>query len=346
MKPAWLNWRVANILILLGLFVTLATMVSPPPRRPPLGPGEAALVATPIPFDTEDPGRRRAGALVFRRGWQLTSPDPRFGGLSAMHVANGEVIGLTDSGVVMIFALPGSSPNPRVRFIPLQGNGPAVRRNRDTESLTLHGANAWVGFERSNRIWRYRVSDWAAEGSAEPEKMRRWGNNSGAETLVALNDGRFLAIAQGRDGAEYSDAVLFAGDPADADTPTIDLRYRRIGDFVPTDAAMLSDGRLLVLNRMVSLFGGMEAILMIVDLGSPEPGSVLEGRAIAELRAPMAVDNMEALSIAREQGRTIVRIASDDNYLSLQRTLLLEFELDETALQPDRSERAGTAETR
>jgi hypothetical protein len=38
---------------------------------------------------------------------------------------------------------------------------------------------------------------------------------------------------------------------------------------------------------------------------------------------------MEALSVTRELGRTIVWIASDDNFSPLQRTLLLKFALDQ-----------------
>ena len=45
------------------------------------------------------------------------------------------------------------------------------------------------------------------------------------------------------------------------------------------------------------------------------------------LRAPAAIDNMEALSVTRERGRTILWIASDDNFSPLQRTLLLKFAL-------------------
>jgi hypothetical protein len=36
---------------------------------------------------------------------------------------------------------------------------------------------------------------------------------------------------------------------------------------------------------------------------------------------------MEALAVHREGSRTILTIMSDDNFSSLQRTLLLEFEL-------------------
>ena len=57
---------------------------------------------------------------------------------------------------------------------------------------------------------------------------------------------------------------------------------------------------------------------------------MIEPREIAHFAAPVTVDNMEALSVTREGGRTIVRLASDDNFMRWQRTLLLEFELRES----------------
>jgi hypothetical protein len=38
---------------------------------------------------------------------------------------------------------------------------------------------------------------------------------------------------------------------------------------------------------------------------------------------------MEALSVTQENKRTIIWLASDDNFIPLQRTLLLKFELRE-----------------
>ena len=48
---------------------------------------------------------------------------------------------------------------------------------------------------------------------------------------------------------------------------------------------------------------------------------------IARLAPPLTVDNMEALAIRREGGRTFIYLASDDNFSPLQRTLLMKFEL-------------------
>ena len=326
--------RGGRLLFLPVAFLALTTIVPSPPPAPSPGPGEALLVATPIALDPEDPSRRKAGALNFRRGWHLTSPDPRFGGLSAMRIEGSRVTALGDSGLVLEFALPSAGNGPgRVRLTPLDGPGPAFRKsNRDTESLVLRDGKAWVGFERHNMIWRYRSADWRAEAAARPPSLRHWRRNSGAESLVALSGGRFLAIAEGAENSGFSEMILFHGDPAMAGTASVSLRYRRGAGFRPTDAALLPGNRLLVLNRRASLFGGMAAKLVVVDLTALRPNAVVEGREIAELRSPLQVDNAEALSVTWEAGKIIVRIASDDNFFPLQRTLLLEFELDESAL--------------
>lgn len=336
--------RAGRVLLLGAIFLSLATIVPAPPLGPPAGPGEALFTATPIPLDDEDAGRRRAGALIYLRGWQLTSSEPRFGGISAMHVEGGRVLAISDAGVVIEFALPGLSSDRRVRFQPLpRGPGPPLpKSNRDTESLSVRDGQAWIGFERHNMVWRYRRPGWIAEAAARPAAMRRWSRNAGPETLLRLADGRFLAIAEGPDGAAFSDVALFDGDPAEASTEAVTLRYRRPDGFRPTDAALLPDGRLLILNRSISLFGGMAAKLVLIESERLEAGAILEGREIGELRSPLTVDNMEALSVALENGRTIVRIASDDNFLSLQRTLLLEFVLDEGAVRRPRSPTASS----
>jgi hypothetical protein len=144
--------------------------------------------------------------------------------------------------------------------------------------------------------------------------------------MARLRDGRFLIFSEGRDNDDpFSPVVLFAGDPAQPGTAAVALSYRRQPGFRVTDVATLPDGRLLILNRRFSLLDGASARLVIAESAGLNAGATIAGREIAELRAPLAVDNMEALSVVREGGRTIVRIASDDNFMGAQRTLLLEF---------------------
>ena len=323
-------------LLLLGSFLLLTTFVTPGPP-PRLGaPGTAPLAAVRIVLDSERPEMRRVGGLLFRRGWSLSSPDRRFGGISAIHVERGRAMAISDDGYVLRFALPGAGPG-TVAIAPLR-DGPGDRDSkldRDTEAMLVDGASVWVGYERHNMIWRHRRGDLKALGSAQPAAMRRWRRNSGAEAMARLADGRFLVLGEGGGGA-FSPAVLFDGDPASPATAAAALRIRCPPGYRVTDAAALPDGRLLVLFRRFDWRTGFSARLALADTGALGAGATIEPRLLARLEPPLAVDNMEALSVAREGGRTIVRIASDDNFMRWQRTLLLEFELaqDEPARAP------------
>ncbi|HEY5711465.1 MAG TPA: esterase-like activity of phytase family protein, partial [Allosphingosinicella sp.] len=217
-----------------------------------------------------------------------------------------------------------------VHFQPLEaGPGPRSRKvNRDTEAMLIRGGEMWVAFEHHNMIWRYRRAGPAALSSARPPAMRSWPGNAGAEGLVRLGDGRFLVFGEGRDDDRpLGPAVLFAGDPSVPGTPATSISYRRAPGYRASDAALLPDGRILLLTRRFSAWQGWSARLAVADVTHLGAESVIEAREIAALQAPLTVDNMEALSVTREGARTIVWIASDDNFGALQRTLLLKFEL-------------------
>ncbi|HEV2818492.1 MAG TPA: esterase-like activity of phytase family protein [Allosphingosinicella sp.] len=317
---------------LLIAYLALATIVPRPPPSPPPRPALAMLGFAPVPLDPGDPARRRLGALVYRGGWEIVGDSPRFGGISALHVEGGEAIALSDAGILIRFALPTGRGRAPVRLVPLpDGPGPATRKsNRDTESMLVRGPWLWAGFERHNMIWRYRRSDLAATARAAPEPMRGWRSNGGPEAMARLADGRFLVLAEGaNDGRPTSAAVLFDGDPADPGTRASPLRYRRVPGYRVTDAGVLPDGRLILLNRRFAWLEGFSAVVTVAGTGGLGEGATIEGRALAVLRPPASVDNMEALSVTVERGRTIVWLASDDNFFPLQRTLLLKFELIE-----------------
>ena len=112
------------------------------------------------------------------------------------------------------------------------------------------------------------------------------------------------------------DSTNAAGDPPSSNPS-------HAGD--PSDATGLPDGRVIVLERCVSWSTGLSAVIRIVDPVAIRHGGILAGRQIARLARPYAVDNMEALAITRERSGTMLWIASDDNFMLLQRTLLLKF---------------------
>lgn len=323
------RWSRAGALALVLLL--LATLIPPGPRPGEPGPSEALLIYTPVPFDAGDPARRDVGQLRYLGGWSLSSPDARLGGLSGLHVENGEAIAVSDTGMIARFPLPGAAETPRIRFQPVE-QGPGARRerrSRDSEGLQVFGNQLWLSFERYNAVWRYDRETMRAQTGARPEAMRRWqGNNSGPEAIVRLADGRFLLIQEGRDnGAPTSEAALFAGDPAVPGTAAVRLTYRRVPGYRATDAALLPDGRVLILNRSLALLQ-LSAKLVVADVRGLGASGTIAGREVATLEAPLAVDNMEGVSVTQENGRTIVWLVSDDDYMRLFRhSLLLKFEL-------------------
>lgn len=324
--------RLPTVLFAFGLFLLLATPDWPDPAPAPVGALVSPLEAEPVAFDREGLGRDRAGALRFLGGWSLTSGDPRFGGISSLHVENGWATATSDAGSLIRFPIPGTAGAGRVRIDPIvQGPGRGTRKSdRDAEGMFLSGADAWVLFESPRQIWRYDRATWRAQASAAPRGMRRWTRAWGAEAIVRLADGRFLIFSEmaSREPG-LARAMLFGGDPALPTTPSAPVSYRAPVGFRATDAALLPDGRLLVLNRRFNWLEGVGAALMMIDPRAIRPGAVLEGREIARLQWPFVIDNMEGLSVTREGGRTIVWLVSDDNFNPVQRTLLLKFVLAE-----------------
>jgi hypothetical protein len=305
-------------LLLLALLATASAPLALPGIR-----------ATPVPLDPADPARVRLGGLRYLGGWELASSDPRFGGLSSMIWRDGRLIGLSDAGTVFSIGLISGVPIGHVvRELPAGPGTGREKADRDSESLTsdrLTG-RAWVGFEHHNQIWRYDAAFTSAEAHAAPPAMARWPMNGGAEAMVRLADGRFLVFSEEARGPEGGTALLvFAGDPTTPGAAPLLAGYRAPAGYRVTDVTALPDGRLLLLHRRFSLMEGLSATLAVLEPAAIRPGHAVTAREIARLASPLTVDNMEAIAVSEEAGRTIVWIASDDNFSPLQRTLLLKF---------------------
>ena len=318
---------VRTLLLLLALPL-LATFAPPAlqHREPP--PAVTFVRFAPVALRDEAPAAGRLGRLTWLGGWALTSNDARVGGISALHVEAGEALALSDAGWRIRFALPaGRNPVRAEVAMVAEGPGPPGDKvNRDVESLVVHGGEAWLGYEQSNEVWRYGLRRFERRSSAAPPAMREWSDNAGPEAMVRLADGRFLVFAEG-DGGD-SEAILFAGDPAVPGTRALRLRYRPPAGYRITDAALLADGRLILLNRKVGLLEGFTARLVVAALPGLADRALISGQEVAAFDGAVTRDNFEALSVTRESGRTILWIASDDNYNPFQRTLLMKFALD------------------
>jgi hypothetical protein len=325
--------------LLLPFLLTLSADQDFDMRRPVLG-LSSPVAAIPIPLDADDPGRVRVGRLRYLKGWRLENGDGAFGSFSSMTVTADRILLLNDAGGFVELAL---RPDDRIgaaRFgdLPDGPGGDGLKRNRDSESMTRDPATGqvWVGFENRNAIWRYSPDLTRGEAGRRPPEMRKWPSNAGAETMARLRSGRFLVISEAGKAPPGADAaLLFDRDPTDPAARSTRFYYRPPAGFRTTDAAELPDGRVLVLHRKLGIWPLFTATLSILDPKTIEAEGLVTGEEIATLAPPLAVDNMEALAITREGGRTIVWLASDDNFgTPMQQSLLLKFVLEDAAKKP------------
>jgi hypothetical protein len=317
--------RAMQRLILSLLLLLSATAAAPVPE------GMSIIRATPMAFDSSDVGRGRAGDLQFLGGWRLDSRDPRFGGLSAMaFTAAGRLTAVGDQGTLFHLDVRGAQPTGSVvGALPAGPGKVATKATRDAESMTVApDGRLWIGFEAANAVWRYAPGMARGEEGLRPEAMRAWPGNTGPEAMARLADGRFLVLCEACPGKPdgTTSGLLFPGDPVAGGDPVL-FRYRLPPGYQVTDAALLPDGRVILLHRRFRILDGVSAIVAVADPAEIRAGEVWEAREIARLAPPLAVDNMEAVAVAQESGETILWIASDDNFNPLQRTLLLKFRL-------------------
>ncbi|WP_034160841.1 esterase-like activity of phytase family protein [Sphingomonas sp. ERG5] len=322
-----------RIFLSILLILILVPSWSGPKRLDLLG-REARIAVKHVPLDANDPARRRVGQLTWLGGVQLSSPDHTFGGFSSMRLQGDRFTLLSDGGNIVSFALDRRGGLRDARFAELP-DGPGTgwqKSDRDSESLTVDPASGdvWVGFERANAIWRYDSSLTKVRGHVEPPVMAGWNENGGPETMVRMPDGGMIVIAETTKWPhrEARKAVRFAGDPVAQPNRGFQFGYLPPSGYDPSDATLLPDGRLLVLNRRFATPFDFSAKLTIVDPARIRRGAVVRGREIATLAAPLIHDNFEGLAVTHEGRDTIIWIVSDDNQFVLERTLLLKFRLE------------------
>lgn len=309
----------------LALVLLLSASVAQAPDR------NSVVRFEPITLDRDQPNRKMFGAFRLLGAWRLSSSNPTFGGISSMRVSDGRVTALSDAAFVLQFRFDGKREQSRLKSRPLPGIYTSREPDRDSESMTRdpRTGEVWVGFEASNTVRRFSRNLNAKRAWAAPPAMARWPENQGPEGLVRLSDGRFLIFSEASPGPELStEVLLFPGDPILYSRSPLRFFYKPPSGFSPTDAAELPDGRVLVLNRHFSIFDGVSAMVTVIDPRQIAADRIIPSKLIVQLKPPLNIDNMEALSIERIAGRIIVWIGSDDNFNPMQQTLLFKFELD------------------
>jgi hypothetical protein len=160
--------------------------------------------------------------------------------------------------------------------------------------------------------------------------MQDWPRNKGAECIIRMNDGRFIVVAESLDDGTHS-ALLFSGDPVEQDSAVTEFRFRPPSGYRITDGVQLPDGRIAIINRAIGFPGGFSAKVSILDSSAISRNSVVSGKVIASLAAPLLVDNLEGITATEEGKNTYLWLVSDNNFSIFQRTILMKFRLPDRA---------------
>jgi hypothetical protein len=298
---------------------------------------QATISAKPVPLDPTNPANKRVGRLTYLGGVELSSRDAVFGGFSGMRLDGNRFTLISDGGGVVRFRLDpyGRLSDVRIAELPAGPGTGWEKADRDSESMTVDAAtgDVLIGFERSNEIWRYDAAFSRAIRHSAPPAMALWEENGGPEAMVRLKNGRTIVIAESETPPNGTGrlAVSFAGDPTAQPNRGFNFVYQPPAGFDPSDAALLPDGRILLLNRNFAAPVDFTTKLTIVDPRRIRPGATVIGEEIATIAAPLNRDNFEGLAVTQQGGDTIVWIISDNNQFLLERTLLMKFRLEAAA---------------
>ncbi|MEQ6249670.1 esterase-like activity of phytase family protein [Sulfitobacter sp. HNIBRBA3233] len=205
------------------------------------------------------------------------------------------------------------------RAIPVTGaQGRALPKlQRDLEGIAI-GADGRIelSFEHHHRVMR--VDPQTGHLSDRRPFFLDLARNVGMEALAIGPDDALYAVAETR---PKGDAPLVVHAlRGDIWTPAFEIPHRR--PFVPVGADFDDRGRLWLLERAATPLGFRSRIRMFT----------LEGQAAREhillTTGPGRFDNLEGLSVWRDtKGAIRLTMVSDDNFLWIQRSQIVEFEI-------------------
>ena len=135
--------------------------------------------------------------------------------------------------------------------------------------------------------------------------------------------GTLIAVSERSLDADGNIMAFLIGGPSPGS-----FAVRRTSGFDVSDAALLPNGDLLLLERKFSLLDGVGVRIRRIAQAAITPGATVDGPSIFDADLGQEIDNFEGLDVhVTADGETVLTMVSDDNFSMLQRTLLLQFTL-------------------
>jgi hypothetical protein len=199
----------------------------------------------------------------------------------------------------------------------------------DVEALAVGaGGDFVIAVEKQQPLRRVARDDPGAPmrpllGAGQLREAGADAGNRGIEALTSLPDGALLALSEGIfDAPDQLAAWRISEGQIER------LRYAVTDGFVPTGADRLDQTIYVVERRFSLLEGGFVTRLMALDVAQVGADEPMQGRELAGLAWPALSENFEGVAARRgSDGRVLLYLISDDNFLPIQRTLLLQFSL-------------------
>ncbi len=270
------------------------------------------------------------------------SGDQGFGGYSGMVLGpqSGDLMLLSDRGQLLRMsvsldesgAVTGVAGGQLMSIRDERGRA-LVKRNGDTEALT-----PWPGgylMTREALDDALLIEDggdhFAIAGTiADLSGSKALSRNGGYEAATQLSDGQALFISEGTFDNGLAAVIHFDGEDVIARGT-----YKPADDFAVTDIfADLERDRLFAVERAFSPALGPRTRLTVAPLSNlleADETSALVPAELGSLTMAEGTDNMEGLAFYKSSdGGDNLMIISDDNFNSVQRTVLMTFRLRST----------------
>ena len=332
-----MRFLAALALLAVSACTTTAPTLPPPARALEQGWSELALDVTPAALSETEALGARYGALIYRGGIELKSPNPMFGGWSGIEVDDsGRFVAVSDKGAFMTGALTLNAAGDLVGVSDAKiglmrttsGNPVEGSKEYDAEDIArLPDGRYAVSFEQTHRIDIYDIDGKGpiAAAQAGPPTPQDMGSNEGMEALALTDDGDLIAGREfGADRGRITQLfrVSLKGDPVIVGTAEM------TPNFALVSLRRLPDGDYLAMERFYLPVIGNKTLLARFSgaaMKAKAPHAVTE--KIALLEKPMNLDNFEGLAVTQLGRVTRLYIISDNNFTPGNKTLIYAFDL-------------------
>ncbi|PTV95135.1 hypothetical protein C8J27_10578 [Rhodobacter aestuarii] len=267
----------------------------------------------------------------FLQSYEWTRPEKAFGGFSALELAEDGrgFIALSDRATLWRGQLARDASG---QIVGVQTAGPVVLHDSlgralrdhtgDSEGLAVtKGGVLYISFEGLARVSVFPTDAGPAGLLPRPEAFRFFPRNGALEALAVAADGTLYTLPEEVPGSVGVTPIW---------------RYRsglwsqpfaisRDGDWKPVGADFGPDGRFYLLERDFRGLFGFASRVRVFDI----TGDKISAGEVLLQSAAGQFDNLEGLAVWRDaKGAIRLTMISDDNFLPIQRTEIVEYSVN------------------